>query len=239
MSASAGRESARALACRVWGFRLGSELQAAARFRALAPVLRASDAPPAIADMADEAASDELRHADLCRQLIRHFGGDPPPEREISLDALSPSGVEPGERVLYELVALACVTETLSTALLGELVARARDPVCRQAMHAILRDEVNHSRLGWAFLAAKHAGGARDCVGQYLPPMLDDTLGDRFFAVADSHEPEVVELAGIGFLERAERQRVVRETLEHVVFPGLERFGIDTALGRRWLLAQG
>ena len=235
MSPNVRHESARALACRVWSYRLRSELESAARFRALAPALRACGASSIIADMADDAAADELRHADLCRQLIRHFGGDLPAEQEISLNTLSPRGIQPGERVLYELVALSCVTETLSTALLAELVARAQDPVCRQAMHTILRDEVDHSRLGWAFLAEQHARGVRDCIGPYLPPMLEDTLGSRLFDPCAAPEPYAVELAGLGVLELPERQRVVRETLEQVIFPGLERFGIDTAHGRAWL----
>lgn len=235
MSAGVRHGSIRELAAGVWSYRLGSELESAARFRALAPRLRACGASSVVADMAEEAASDELRHAGLCRELIRHFGGELPHEREVSLAALAPRGVEHGERVLYEIVALSCVTETLSTAVLGELVARAQDPVCRQAMHSILRDEVSHSRLGWAFLAEARARGLRDCVGPHLPAMLHDTLGHGFFEATEAQPPE---LSGLGALSLSERQRVAWETLEHVVFPGLERFGIDTALGRRWLGAR-
>jgi hypothetical protein len=137
--------------------------------------------------------------------------------------------------VLYEIVALSCITETLSTALLGELVTRAGDPVCKQAMHSVLRDEVNHSRLGWAFLAEERARGGRDCVGRHVPEMLAAALGPHFFTFADAPDAQQKELAAIGSLERPERQRVVRETLETVVFPGLERFGIETSPAKRWL----
>jgi ferritin-like protein len=228
-------EPVRELARRVWRYRLGSELETAQRFRALAPVLQALGVSKTVVAMADQAAADELRHASLCRELIRHFGGDPPPDPQISLRPIAPPGLQGRESVLYELVALACVTETLSTALLGELVTRARDPVCKQVMHSILRDEVNHSRLGWAFLAEERARGTRDCVGQYLPHMFAATLGDEFFCSTAAADPRLGELAGLGSLERPERQRIVRETLAHVVLPGLERFGIETAFGRRWL----
>jgi len=233
-----GERSVREMAAHVWTHRLRSELEAAERFGALAPILRASGASPAVVGLAGEAADDELRHAGLCRQLIRHFGGDPPPEPQISLRWMAPADLDGRERVLYELVALSCVTETLSTVLLGELVARARDPICRQAMHEILRDEVNHSRLGWAFLAEEQARGVRDCVGRYLPDMLEATLSDELFRAADTPDPRLTELAGLGSLERPERQRIVREALAHVVFPGLERFGIETAFGKRWLEAR-
>jgi hypothetical protein len=238
MSAGAAGESARALAARVWSFRLGSELEAAQRFGALAPLLRVAGASDVVVGMAEEAAADELRHADLCRMLVRHFGGAPPAEAEIALRWTAPAAVAGEARVLYEIVALSCVTETLSTALLGELVARASDPVCRQAMHSILRDEVNHSRLGWAFLAQQHARGVRDCVGPHLPDMLEATLGDELFKAAGGEDPTLAQVAGLGSLERHDRLRVVRETLERVIFPGLERFGIETAAGRHWLEAR-
>jgi hypothetical protein len=166
--------------------------------------------------------------------LVRHFGGTPPPEHEIVVRWTAPAGLEAAESALYEIVALSCVTETLSTALLGELVARASDPVCRDIMRAILKDEVNHSRLGWAFLAEQHARGLHDCVGTHLAKMLDATLGAELFQDAGPPDPRLTELAGLGSLEQPERRRIVREALAQVIFPGLEQFGIDTTLGRRW-----
>ncbi|MEP7053212.1 MAG: ferritin-like domain-containing protein [Pseudomonadota bacterium] len=235
MSSSEPSHATRALARSSWGYRLRSELEASARFRALAPLLRAQATSPLVADMAEESASDELRHARLCRELVAHFGGESGSELPVSPSRLAPPGIEGREGVLYEVVALCCVTETLSTALLAELVARAQDQVCRGAMHEILCDEVKHSRLGWALLAEEHARGVRDCVGRHLPQMLRDTLGRDFFDSPMQLEPRANELAGLGFLERPERQRIVRETLDHVIFPGLDRFGVDTVLGRRWL----
>lgn len=230
-------ESVQGLAARVWGYRLQSELEAAQRFRALAPVLEAFGSSRAIIDMAEQAADDELRHASLCGELVRHFGGTVAQSSPVPIRSVAPTDLVGGERVLYEIVALSCVTETLSTALLGELVAQARDSACKQAMHSILRDEVNHSRLGWAFLAEQHASGARDCVGPYLPRLLDATLGAGFLQAIDQPEPWRDELAGLGSLQLSERQRVVRETLAQVVIPGLDRFGVDTQAARRWLTA--
>lgn len=231
-------ESPRELAARVWAFRLGSELDAAARFGALAPRLRTAGASAVIVAMAEDAAADELRHAELCRQLVRHFGGSAPAESEVTLRWTAPAELDDREQLLHEFVALSCVTETLSAALLGELVARATDPVCRQTMHSILRDEVNHSRLGWAFLAEQHARGARDSVSAHLPDMLAATLSDELFRAPEFRDPRLAELAGLGSLERPDRLRVVRDTLEGAIFPGLELFGIDTATAKRWLNAR-
>jgi bacterioferritin (cytochrome b1) len=237
MTRSASAASVDGLARCLWGNRLLAELESAQRFAELAPRLRELNASETIVAMVDQAAADELRHADSCRELIRHFGGVPASEQKTRSSRVAPPGLEEREAVLYELVALSCVTETLSTALLGELVERARDPLCRRIMRSFLRDEVNHSRLGWAFLAEESARGARDCVGAHLSKLLDATLGDSFFSSSAAEDPRLTELVGLGSLELSERQRIVRATLEQVVFPGLERFGIETTLGRRWLNA--
>ena len=234
VSAGKSNESARALAARAWRYRLGSELEAANHFRILASALGAADASGAVVGLALEAAEDELRHAELCRKLVTHFGGTVSSQPTITSRRVAPAELGARERLLYAIVALSCVTETLSTAILGELVDRASDSVAKQAMQSILRDEVNHSRIGWAFLAEEHARGANDCIGEYLPGMLSATVSDDLFA-ADAADLGAQELAGFGVLERGDRRRIVRETLDLVVFPGLERFGIDVQAGRNWL----
>ncbi len=228
------RQAAHIAAARVWSTRLWSELEAAARFRALVPALIAGQASRGVVAMAERAAADELRHAALCRQLVEHFGGPAPPEPTIVVvEPVAPLEVAPSQRVLFEVIALSCVTETLSTALLAELIRPAVDRECKRVMRSILRDEVRHSRLGWAYLAEQHARGAPDCVGPHLASMLQATLGSDFWRATPRHA-EVTDLVGLGQLEHAQRQRIVLETLQHVVFPGLERFGVDTTRGRKW-----
>jgi hypothetical protein len=227
---------ARARAAQVWALRGRTELEAAARFRRLAAELSVHAASDVVRGLSEEAARDELRHASLCDALVTHFGGTPLPEgpREPRLRRVAPPGLDGRDALLYELVALSCVTETLSTALLGALVRAARDSVAKETMHAILRDEVRHSRLGWAFLAEAHAAGARDVVAPHLPRLLAATFGTALLAPAAS-TPEAAELAGYGELEHSASLRIARECFGEVIFPGLSRFGIDTALGERWL----
>jgi hypothetical protein len=228
--------NARARAARVWTLRRRVELEAAARFRTLSAELSTLAASDVVIAMAAEAAADELRHATLCGKLAEHFGGSPraEPPLEVSTRRVAPRGLEGREALLYELVALSCVTETLSTALLGALVEAARDTIAKETMHSILRDEVRHSRLGWAFLAESHAAGARDVVAPHLPALLAATLGSGAFAPL-AVDRDDAELAGYGELERSAGLRVVRECFAEVIFPGLTRFGIDTSLGERWL----
>jgi hypothetical protein len=239
MSDSADFAMARAAAARVWRYRYQMELEAAERFRGLALELASVGASEVVVGMARRASNDELRHAARCLDLVVHFGGKAGSPVVPDARPVAPRALDERERLLYEVVALSCVTETLSTALLGVLVERARDSVARSVLHSILRDEVNHSRLGWAFLAEEHARGARDCVSEWLSAMLKSTLSDELFGAPSDASAIDRTLAGFGSLERAERQRIVRETLHVVVFPGLERFGIDTRHGRSWLEERG
>jgi hypothetical protein len=226
----------RARAARVWALRRNVELEAASRFRTLSVELSTHGASEVVTRMAREAASDELRHATLCATLAEHFGGSPlaEPALDVLVRCVAPRGLEGRDALLYELVALSCVTETLSTALLGALVEAARDTVAKETMHTILRDEVRHSRLGWAFLAEAHAAGARDVVAPHLPGMLAATLGSAPFTSVPAEQGDA-ELAGYGELERSRSLGIVRECFAEVIFPGLARFGIDTSLGERWL----
>lgn len=235
MNDNAAVTAARAAAAHVWRCRYGVEIEAAERFRNLAVELTNVGASDAVVEMARNASTDELRHAEKCRELIEHFGGKLDTPLTVGTRPVAPRVLAQQDRVLYEVVALSCVTETLSTALLGVLVERAKDRLVRNALYSILRDEVGHSRLGWAFLAEQYARGARDPVREWLPAMLSATLPNEVFSAADDASEFDRALAGFGSLERSERQRIVREALTAVIFPGLDRFGIDTRLGRSWL----
>ena len=138
--------------------------------------------------------------------------------------------------MLYDVVATACITETLSTALLGALVECAYDSLARQTMQSILRDEVKHSRLGWMFLAGWASRNvSMHRIGPYLPNMLDSTVQSELFTTDPMPDPATTELTGLGALDRPSLRRVVREALELVVLPGLEQLGIDGSSGRHWL----
>jgi bacterioferritin (cytochrome b1) len=225
----------REAAARVWRHRARAELEASARFTRLAAELANCDAVAPVIAMAREAAADEMRHAEKCVNLVHAFEGNsfelgPLPTAR----AVAPNGLAPREQLLYEIVAMSCVTETISAALLGELVTRATDSLVRETMHGILRDEVDHARLGWAHLAAERERGVKDMIGPSLPAMLAGTVSEELFASWAEHPAQVV-LSGLGALDRADRRRIFCESLTQVVFPGLRHFGIDTRLGENWL----
>jgi len=220
-----------------WRCRHHFELDAMARFARLSDTLKAHNANQQVVDMANKAAKDEERHAELCRDLVAYLD-EAPPENFVACGAkVAPAEFSAREQLLYEMVAISCVTETLSCALLGTLVERAEDEHIKQAMHSILKDEIGHSRLGWAYLADETKRGPQNFIADHLPAMLAGTVSEELFVNKEAHPLEGA-LDGLGALSRKERLRIFDESMREVVFPGLENFGVDTTSGRKWLLEQ-
>jgi hypothetical protein len=219
----------------VWLVRERTEREARALFTALATDLGMLDADGALVGMARQAAADEGRHARRCRALVARFGAPaaPPPPLPPRHRRLGPRELTVERRALYASVAVSCVTETIATALLVELRSLARDAGVRATLHEVLRDEVDHARLGWAHLAAAGRTGAAGWLAPHIPAMLRAALGGQLAALgAPAIEPD---LSGYGLLPHAEVFRVVRAVAADVLFPGLERFGVDTSEARAWL----
>ncbi len=222
------------LAGKIWQARRDFELAAAARFAHLHRALTDLGGSDAVRQLCERATHDELRHARQCAELAAHFGNPLQRAGAASYKRVAPAGLSPREALLYEIVAMSCITESLSTALLGSMVEQASDARAKTTMRAILRDEVNHARLGWAHLSAEHKRGARNVISDYLPAMLATTVEEELFFRGAEH-PLQEQLSGLGGLSRCDRLALFCATMDKVVFPGLERFDIDTLAGRNWL----
>ena len=228
-----GADRWRALAASAWAFRWKVELEAEARFAWLAGRLDSMAEGSTLATLARRAALDERRHAERCAELAAAHGTavsgvvEPP-------TAVAPAGLEPEEATCYELVAACCVAETGSVAVLTSLLATASAPRLRAVLHELARDEVDHARLGWAALARAHRRGSTGFLGPLLPAMLRGSVDDDFFLTVEPAR-EDPRLLDAGVLPHTARRDLFVETLTEVIFPGLERSGVDTAAGRAWL----
>ena len=101
-------------------------------------------------------------------------------------------------------------------------------------LHAISRDEVVHARMGWAHLSREASIAEVAFLGPLVPGMLAGTIDAALFSAPPPDEdPEA--LLRLGVLPLEKKREVFLGTLEQVVFPGLERFGVDPEPGRRWL----
>jgi hypothetical protein len=230
----AGEDIIRARVAATWAFRTRAEIEAAARFARMASELAEVGATEVVARGAADASADELRHRDLCARLAARWGapdaiGHVPPRERIGR-----SDMDRRDRLLWELVAVCCVSETMNTALLTRCLEVAKDAEIRSVVHELLQDEVRHARLGWAHLAAERAAGRGEFLRDVLPLVLEASVEPGFLE-GQTHLPWTDALYDYGELPPAELVQIYCDTLNLVVFPGLDALGIDTSKGRAWL----
>jgi hypothetical protein len=132
------------------------------------------------------------------------------------------------------LVASCCITETESMSVLTRLLQAARGTWMKGVLQEIARDEVSHSRLGWAFLAREQSSADVQFLGALVPDMLEGTVTEGLFAPAAARF-EDPELLHHGVLPHSTKREIFIQTLEEVVFPGLEFHGVDSGPSRAWL----
>ena len=98
----------------------------------------------------------------------------------------------------------------------------------------ILRDEISHGRIGWAYLAHLSERGSLDYVGPYLPMLLDAAIEDELFDTPDPEDPDAATIA-LGTLPKVKRAALFQEAIEDLVLPALRRFGVDIRSGEEWI----
>ena len=224
----------RAVVARTWAYRGQSERRAEKRFARLARELEQTGASPVVIDLTRAAVDDEQRHAGLCDALAEEYGWAVSGSASVADPApLGPPELGLSDRVLFEMVAFCAFTETLNAAMLTQILKRARVPRIRDAVHAIVKDEVAHSRAGWAHLHDRRAQGHGAFLSALLPQLFEQARVEDIFRADPSREGP--RMADYGELDDASRTAIFRAVMRDVFFPGLESLGLDTRAGRDWL----
>ncbi len=226
-------DPARQHADRVWAARHGVETGAALRFGSLSRRMWEAGAPEALVELAARASRDETRHASRCEDVLRMRRAPVPPP-ETRLLEYAPRELTPEQRLTYEVVAQSCVSETESMATLVTLLDAARDETLKAIIHELARDEVQHARLGWGYLAWARPRMDLAFLAPLLPGMAAGSAGADLFRSAPPGTDEPA-LLHWGVVPHSERQRIYLETLDSVVVPGMEEHGVDTGPLRLWV----
>jgi hypothetical protein len=218
-----------------WAYRAGLEHAAAARFEQLAHRMEACKMASELVAIARLATTQERDHVKLCTAISERFGGVLELPRDPEVRELAPRAFAQRDRVVYELVAFCCITETANAVVVTAGIDEVDDTAIRRAVRTILADEVQHSRLGWRFLATHPIDDAqRAWLGGHLPDMLAGTVREDLFKPAPIIGDEVT-MARHGTLPIAGRREAFLAGMREVVLPGLDELGIDTSTGARFL----
>lgn len=204
-----------------WFRRSEGELTSFVGFQHVLTDLRAGGAPAPLCELAERAVEDERQHAGWCREWAIHFGHSAEVEtRARSLEPVRFRGAsEEQNRTLR--ILLCCFTETVGCCILRHVRPVVTDPDLRRLNQRHLADEVQHSRVGWAYLATL-APAARDTVRAWTPHLLAVLPA----ACCEGPELDREDLVPYGYftprLLRAAHDEAVRE----VIVPGLAHLGL-------------
>ncbi|MDP9001195.1 MAG: hypothetical protein M3O46_13925 [Myxococcota bacterium] len=214
-----------------WRERMRQEHLAVGAFALLVRELAEVGCEPVVLALVARASADEVRHTEVCRRFAvallgseavpRRFRGLPRVPRHVTANA--------PDRALLHVVEMCCLSETLTGVYFTEMLARTTEPVARIAIESLLEDEIDHGRVGWAYLAARSRERTTHALPQALPDMLQRTFDPVFVAAsrARASEKDEEKLETHGYLGPHASAGVYARALRDVILPGFERLGVD------------
>ena len=204
-----------------WWQRAEGEMTSWVGFRHVLDDLEVEGSPPKLIALAKRAVHDERQHALWCRDWAMKFGrvdsSEPRPrsERRVELGGAS----ESENRVLR--VALCCFTETVGCFILRHVRPRVSNPELRALNRRHLADELQHSRVGWGYLASIDER-RKDLLRQRVSELLDLLP----IACCDGSEQDLDELVPFGYFTPRLLRKAHDEAVHEVIVPGLVHLGL-------------
>jgi hypothetical protein len=226
-----------------WRARQAQEHLAVGAFAQLSWEVAAHGGEPVVLAMLTRAASDEVRHAEICRRTAALFLGDPAVPARLHGTPRAPLHAEasPRDRALYHIVEMCCLSETFTGVYLTEALAQTVHPTMRGVLESLLEDEIDHGRVGWTHLAGHARGNAAALVGlsRALPDMLDRTAGRVLRGIVAEPEPDVAARRVLGHLANDACADLFKRTLREVILPGFDALGVDILPAQARIRAEG
>lgn len=218
----------------VWQERVRSELrsvQIMARF--LTEVAGAGD-PIEVYSIAADLVTDEVRHAELCAAVCGRLGAPallPEPVELVDADAFLRSPMP--ERALATAISMLAINETISNALVADLLDRCDHEPIRRVLAATTEDEAEHGDFGWDYVTASLARFDppsmphwRALVARVLEPH-QAFLAAVKAGEGESGRPEDErDLARFGLFSPGREAMVVGRTIDEVLAPRLRELGL-------------
>ncbi|HEY3234797.1 MAG TPA: ferritin-like domain-containing protein [Polyangiaceae bacterium] len=208
-----------------WRARMVNEYLSASVFEALAAQLQGAGFDSNRVDECLGFAEEERTHGVLCGAVVVALGGDakaPIGERPpFPLHSDAP----PRAAALRNLIHICCMSETVAVALIGAERLEMPDGPLRELLTRIYSDEVGHARFGWRLLE-EHGPALeaqeRLAVERYLPTAFAHLEAHELAHIPDCDAPP--KGAVLGLCSGREARRLLYETMDEVIRPGLRRW---------------
>jgi hypothetical protein len=233
LDASALSTEERSIVGGSWRERMRQEHLAVGAFSLLSHELAADGCDPAVLALVTRAANDEVRHTEVCRRMAVAILGEehvPARCRGVSRVPRHPE-VSPELRVLLHMVEMCCLSETLTGVYFTEMLGRATHPTAHAALESLLEDEIDHGKVGWAYLAERVGERRVEGLAPVLPELIERAVGRSVRDAERSHDDDPA-MHAFGWLGRTSALEAIRRALRGVIAPGFERLGIDLSRAR-------
>lgn len=221
-----------ARARRTWLDRMVDEHASASVFARIAIDLAEASAPIDVVAVSLRMAHDEIRHAEICGEVVRALGARPERTRDTRApDVARHPGACPVERATRNVLVASCLSESASVAYFVAALERVTDPFLRGQIRRLLADEVLHARFGFMWLEVvspwlAERPAIRASIGRYLRHAFAvverERCGPTLRAATLADEP-------FGTVAGEAWREVFASTMADAVVPGLERAGIPAA----------
>jgi hypothetical protein len=220
----------------IWLSRAAMERRVADSFTVIAAALARRGAAPELVRLAKRSIDDEYRHAELSRVVATRFAArELPAPNLLELKVPAHKGASDELRDTLHVVGQCILNETTATAFLESCLAHATGGVAKHALKELLSDEVDHGRIGWAYLASTSAATRRE-VGRWLLPMayLNLQIWKEESPLDPNHLPE---LSAHGAPPGAIIHEALVDALLTLIVPGLQQLNVPTRAVEAWIAA--
>jgi hypothetical protein len=219
----------------MWLARMRAEHESVPALTGLAGQLVEAGATLDVQGVVLRMALDELRHTEICGEVVRALGGEP--SFEIGEPPRLPvwPGVSPEERALRNVIFGNTLVETVNTANLVDILDTMTDPYLRESTRLLLADEVQHASFGFDYLAA---WGPWLADRAEVRRSLDRWLRRAFVELERARSGGLQSKAltkdqiALGTPDPARLTAVLCHTVEGAIVPALEGYGLDA--GTAW-----
>jgi hypothetical protein len=227
-----------ARARRMWEGRALSEYQSSSVFSQLALQTMEANAPIDVTATVLRMAQDELRHADLCMQVVVALGQQAGPSPPATFAALPRDpGCSAEERALRSVIYGCCLSETVNAARFVDALDTVTDPLVRETTRRLLADESLHAQFGFLYLElwrpwldARPA--VREAMGGFLRRAFAVLERELAGAGPDFRAPTADE-AALGVPTAESMRETFYSTIEQAIVPALDGFGLAASAAWR------
>lgn len=224
----------RAMLAALWQQRANSESSVRGVFEQLIAELTATGAHHEVIALAERAAGDEARHAEICMQLAAAYHGAPITIALAPAVRLPDHGEPPRMRAALHAVNLCCISETIASAFVEACLAECAGDMLRDVHGRHLADEIRHARIGWAHVASLTLD-ERGHIATRLPELLRAQVLAWESRIAELPEHGV---PGHGYPPRATLIATVHTAVRELVLPGFDYVEVDSTRARAWFETQ-